>query len=403
MDKQFLREKVQLMLERPFYGSLVVRLQLKTWTHEEQIQKTGMVMPPTFATDGEYIYIPEKHSWSSDEIKTILAHETLHCAFQHVFRCGDKDPRVWNLAADYVVNYILQQDHFTIPKDGCLDPKYANMHAEQVYGKLVSQMQQQKQGGQGQGQEQQQQQKPGQGQQATDLLKPNTGKGKQDSKEAQAKAEELAQEWKEYLAHAVDAAKKQGNLPSGMKELIDDLLFPKLSWDNILYKWLQATKGSTDFTAYPFDRRHIYREVFLPSMTGESIEMNAALDSSGSITKQDLTRWFSELKGVCSIFGDYLIHVWVCDAAIHQEFDVTAETDLPNFALGRGGTSFVPVFDRIKELEYTELPTVYFTDLEGEFPKEKFNNVFWIVQKGNKGKVPFGEVIEIDEDVKKGR
>ena len=158
-----------------------------------------------------------------------------------------------------------------------------------------------------------------------------------------------------------------------------------------------------DFTIYPFDRRHIYREIYLPSMRGDSIEICVGIDDSGSIDHEDLVRYLSEVRGICSIFGEYTIYLFTCDVKIHQEFIITAESDIPNFVVGRGGTSFVPVFDRIKELELDELPLVYFTDLDGEFPKEKRNDVFWVVQKmGYKKQVPFGNIIEIEEGNKNG-
>ncbi len=355
------------MLERPFYGSLIVRLRLQEWDM------------PTFGTDGEFIYVPKKHGFNSEEIKTILAHETLHCALQHVFRCGDRDKMKWNVAADYAVNYILSQDGFVMPKDCLLDHKFAKMHAEKIYAKLPD---------------------PIKIEIPIDLLQPGKDNGKENEKEAQTKADELAQDWKEYLSHAIE--KGRGYIPESLKEFIENLLFPKISWEEILYKYLQASKGCQDFTAYPFDRRHIYREIYLPSMTGDSIEVCVGIDTSGSISHDDLVRYFSEVRGICSIFGEYTVYLFQCDAKLQKEDIITAESDIPNFVTGRGGTNFCPVFDRIRELELEELPLIYFTDLDGEFPKESRPDVYWIIQKnGCTKKAPFGVVVEIENGEKK--
>lgn len=377
MDKQVIREKVQLMLDRPFYGSLIVRLQLREWD-------SG-----TFGVDGEYIYVPKKHNFTPSEIRAILAHETMHCALQHIFRMGNRDRMKWNVAADYAVNLILEKDGFTMPKGALLDNKFSGMHAEKIYAKLPD---------------------PIKIKIPIDLLQPGQnkkGNGKngeleisvqpldeQGKKEAQAKADELAQEWKEYLSHAIE--KGRGDVPGDLKEFIEELLFPKISWEEILYKYLHASKGCQDFTAYPFDRRHIYRDIYLPSMRGDSIEICVGIDTSGSISHDDLIDYFSEVRGICSIFGDYTIYLFQGDSKLQKEDIITSDSDIPNFVIGRGGTNFCPVFKHIEELELTELPLVYFTDLDGEFPKEARPNVFWIIQKGNKiTKVPFGEIIEI--------
>jgi predicted metal-dependent peptidase len=69
--------------------------------------------------------------------------------------------------------------------------------------------------------------------------------------------------------------------------------------------------------------------------------------------------------------------------------------------IGRGGTSFVPVFKRIEELELDHLPLVYFTDLAGDFPKTSRNHVYWITRKSqrtwSKIEPPFGTTILINE------
>lgn len=364
MDIRYQRQKTQLMLSQPFYGSMIVRLQLEEWDKD------------TFGTDGEYLYVPKTCKYNDQEIMTILAHETLHCALGHVFREGNREHFKWNIACDFAVNALLDRNKlFKLPNNCLLDHQYDNFAAEEIYNRLP---------------ESKSQSLP-----MPDLEKPKAG-NKEDGQSTEARMKELAQEWKERLAHSVESSR--GTLPDGMKEIIDEILFPKLSWDQILYKFLQASKGCTDFTAYPFDRRHIYREVYLPSMTGDSIELAVAFDTSGSIGKDDLVRFFSEVRGICSVFGEYVIHLIQCDTDVHKYDIITAESDIPNFAIGRGGTSFVPVFKKLDELEISELPLVYFTDLEGEFPKNPKANTYWIIRKGNsRTKAPFGEVIAIDD------
>ena len=384
MDKKVIRAKIKLMLERPFWGSLITRLELKEWDEG------------TFATEGKHIFVPkDTEKFTSIDLEAILAHETAHCALLHCFRIGKRNHLKWNVAADYATNLLISKDNFIMPKNSLFDKKFEGMNTEKIFSLLPD---------------------PVTIKIPIDVLNPGDGNSKNKDKNGKSgtnkgeieisgygvSTKELEQEWKEAVANAVQVAKSRGTLPGEFEEYISDYLFPKISWQEILYKYLQVAKGQNDFTAYPFDRRHIYREIYLPSMTGDMIELCLAVDTSGSISKEDLTRYISEVRGLCSIFGSYIIHFWMCDAAIHgEDYIITEDSEVPKMMIGRGGTSFVPVFKRIEELELKELPMVYFTDLNGEFPPLKRNDVFWIIKKEqykyNKITPPFGAIIEIDE------
>lgn len=372
MEQRVVRAKIRLMMNRPFWGSLIVRLELKEWDSD------------TFATDGKYIFVPkDTKNYTFSELEGVLAHETAHCALLHCFRINKRNHLKWNIAADYADNLLITKDEFILPKGALLDKKFDGMHTEKIYSLLPD---------------------PTTIKIPIDVLAPGS-KGEKGEIEVSGygvSSKELEQEWKEAVSNAVQVAKNRGTLPGGFEEYISDYLFPKISWQEILYKYLQVAKGQNDFTSYPFDRRHIWRDVYLPSMNGDMIELCLAVDTSGSISKEDLTRYISEVRGLCSIFGSYIIHFWMCDAAIHgEDYIITEDSDVPKMMIGRGGTSFVPVFKRIEELELEDLPVVYFTDLEGEFPKIKRNDVFWIIRKEqqqyNKIVPPFGAVIKIDE------
>jgi len=60
------------------------------------------------ATDGVKFYIgPEFASYSANERAFIIAHELSHIILRHPWRIGDKDPMLWNIAGDYVINDAL--------------------------------------------------------------------------------------------------------------------------------------------------------------------------------------------------------------------------------------------------------------------------------------------------------
>lgn len=402
VDNAIIRQKIDLMITQPFWGSLITRLLLREWDMD------------TFGTNGKSLCVPAKKYWSKyspAEILFILAHETWHCAGGHLTRRGNRDPYIWNVACDFATNLLLVKAGFTRPKDGCYDEKYEGMTPEKIYGLLIQQIQQQ--GGKGQKGSGSGKGKKGEGSSGgdsdgdnpygiwKDLQEP--GEGEKDGDGNKYDPKELEQEWREAVTAAIRHAQSRGRLPSGMEEYIDECLFPKVPWQDLLLHWLQTTKGCNDYTAYPFNRRHIYREIYLPSLQGERIEVILGMDTSGSIGTEDLVRYFSELRGICNVFNDFTIHFIECDADVHNYTIIESDSDVPRIAVGRGGTDFRPFFKKVEELQLEHLPIVYFTDLDGYFPDSwSGDSVFWLIRKsqnrgGRHDEVPFGRIIEIDD------
>src|SRR5205085_500100 len=74
---------------------------------------------PTAATDGRDIFINPRfwNGLTPAERLGLLAHEVLHAALLHVPRRGKRNPLIWNIAADIVVNgIVLAQEGFVLPK-----------------------------------------------------------------------------------------------------------------------------------------------------------------------------------------------------------------------------------------------------------------------------------------------
>lgn len=152
--------KRKMLVKYPFFGSVVASVGYK---ENKDI--------PTAGTDGETIYYNPEYleSLSVEEQTFVFAHEVCHIAFNHILRSEGKDPKLWNIATDGVINQFLKRDGLKMAK-GVVDMAEAiNYDAEQLYEKLLQekqQRQQQQQNGQGNGQNQQgnQQQNGGGGQ-----------------------------------------------------------------------------------------------------------------------------------------------------------------------------------------------------------------------------------------------
>jgi len=62
---------------------------------------------------------------------------------------------------------------------------------------------------------------------------------------------------------------------------------------------------------------------------------------------------------------------------------------------GGGGTRFTPVFDWLDQQGETPDLVVYFTDAEGEFPKQEPRMpVLWLVK--GRAKVPWGQRVQLN-------
>ena len=66
---------------------------------------------PIAATDGQVvIYNPQfMNSIQDDDLSFILYHEFLHIILMHHFRRGNRDPKLWNVAADIAVNLLIEK------------------------------------------------------------------------------------------------------------------------------------------------------------------------------------------------------------------------------------------------------------------------------------------------------
>jgi predicted metal-dependent peptidase len=115
------------LLGQPFFGTLSLRLKLFP----------GSL--PTMATDGSRIvYNPAfLDELNPAELEGTLAHEVLHCALAHQCRRGNRDPELWNEAADLAINPILIANRFTLPAGALIDPAFTNLSAEEIYVLLL--------------------------------------------------------------------------------------------------------------------------------------------------------------------------------------------------------------------------------------------------------------------------
>jgi len=399
--------RTRLIMERPFLGSLVMHLPLKAapeWCR-------------TTATDAKAFYFNPGFIDNLNLAQTqfVLAHEAMHCAMGHDHRRNGRVKRRWDVACEHAVNLVLIEDGMKPPLHGILaDQNYLTLSAEEIYPMIPDDTPEESfdehlfdsDNDTGSSpDENQRQDNPeagesgGQGREGRSEAEEREGGGGQASQKpdplSQAEREELSEQWKNRLAAAAQAARQAGKLSQSMMRWVDDLLAPSLPWRALLARFF-AVNQRDDYSWRRPSRRE--GDALLPRLSSEGLDVVAAIDTSGSIGDEELREFVTELD---ALKGQVRAKVTLlaCDNHVAEdapwEFEPWDTMQLPPGLEGGGGTDFRPVFDWIETENRSPNLLVYFTDAEGEFPKQPpAYPVIWLVK--GKGKVPWGERVQLN-------
>ena len=85
------------------------------------------------------IYINPHAGLNAAELRFVMAHEFLHAGLRHDVRCEGRDPYLWNVACDYVINsWLIEMGVGVMPTTGGLyDPELKGESAEAIYDRIV--------------------------------------------------------------------------------------------------------------------------------------------------------------------------------------------------------------------------------------------------------------------------
>jgi predicted metal-dependent peptidase len=300
------------------------------------------------------------------QLEFLMGHEVLHCVYDHMGRRGERDPQLWNIADDYCVNADLKKHRVgefitTVP---CLyEQKYEGMSAEEVYddlyenaekidiGDLIDKLLDDHMDGDEEGK--------GSGGEEGDA------KGNGRPKLSQAEKDQIKDEIKEAVLAAAAASDGAGNLPAGVKRLIQDMTAPKMNWRELLRMQLESTIKS-DFTWMRNSRRGWHMDAVMPGMKNdEMIDIAISIDASGSIGERMLKDFLAEVQGIMDSFPAYRIHIVTFDTRIYnpQQYDSENLDSICDYEVaGGGGTDFDCVFEYFKENDIEPKRHIMFTD-----------------------------------------
>jgi predicted metal-dependent peptidase len=367
---------------------------------------------PIAATDGSSLLLnPDTFfNYKLPERLFICVHEIMHAIYDHMgmmhqFQRRGKvafpdgtvlpyDHMTMNRAMDYVINDILIDAGVgSYNKDWLHDTSIATKMDSVIdaYKKVFKQ--QQGNGGKGGN-------NPGGNgsQQGFDQhLAPGSAKGQDPTTASQQRN---AQEWKSQVAAGVAAQKAQGKLPAGLERIFGEVLEPKVDWREKIQALFARRLGSGARDWKRPDRRLIVRDIYAPGRAGfGSGVVVVGADTSGSVGPKELDMFFAEIAGILEDVKPKALYILWCDAHVHDVDECEDPSDLNAIrrkgVKGGGGTSFVPVFEKIDELGIVPEALVYLTDGQGTFPsKAPSYPVIW----GNiypQSTYPWGDVVDI--------
>lgn len=353
--------RVGLLLRHPFFGNMATRLRIQA--ADEWL--------PTAAVDGRNLYFNTQffNAMSNKEVEFVIAHEILHCVFDHLGRRTwqdrDMDPVLSNIAQDYIVNNLLIRDRIgSEPRlvDCFKDTKYAGWTSEEVYDELFKQAEKN-------GKEfldslgsmlDEHLDLDGDGEPSDEDGKDGKGRPKFSREEMQ----KIRDEVKEAMLSAAQAA-GAGNTPGEITRMIKELTEPKMNWRELLRQQIQSTVKH-DFTFSRPSRKGWHTGAVLPGQNyDETIDIAISLDMSGSIGDSQARDFLSEIKGIMDEYKDYQIKLWCFDTKVYNEQDFTADTgeDLLSYEImGGGGTDFMANWKYMQHNDIQPKKFIMFTD-----------------------------------------
>lgn len=303
-----LREFIKRMLiQQPFYGDILLRLPI---VRDDTI--------PTACTDGRTIRWSGRffRGLTPEQRHYVLMHEVFHTLLRHPRRLRDRQPQLWNVAADIVVNSYCDRLAtslrnvpglgLTRPSSGIFRRISYSETAENLYGRLLAENEGFKKGDR-----------------AIRLRADyvSAGKGKpemvrlpdMDLVGGAADSAVLSPDEEEALEAALTSlireAASLGRGAGGSTFIPDILLQLKktkpLDWRRLLREFLNDVQSDDTSYATP-ERKYLHMDMILPGHGlqegGDLDSVWAFVDSSGSIGRDALEEFLTQLYAIVKEF-----------------------------------------------------------------------------------------------------
>jgi len=425
---------VEFLYQSPFIGYCLTNFCLNEIKDEKLMPTMGVRVQHgrvVLSYNPEYV-----GGLASEELLAVLEHELMHVLHYHMTRREYRDPLIFNIACDMVINKVITRK---LPP-GCLYPNKEwakeNLYAEWVYEQLMKNVKFVKcnkscmQPGNGQGKKQ----PGGSGDGEEDKNGKGGEKGQGEGEKGQGKGkgkgtQDDPQEcdgsggcpqgsmvgdhsgWdssddagvvEAVVRDMVDRAvqKSKGSIPGEYQDVVDKILKGKISWKNLV-KYSMASKLRLNReTSWKVRNRRLLSvcpTFILPgSLRRRGCDVVIAVDTSGSIGQEEFAAFFGEMESLIRRLNATVTLIQ-CDAQV-TSCEPYVKGAWKNIKIaGRGGTDFRPVIKYIDDNKIVTKMLIYFTDGMGDFPDKepsKYSTLWVMTEK--KSISPIGKTIFLD-------
>ena len=381
--------RTRLILDKPFLGALALRLPMiaadPKWCQ-------------TTSTDARSFYYNPAYidALSMEQAQFVLANQALHCALSHFSRRQHRSRFRWNIACDHAINPLLVKDGLIPPPGTLVLECFEGMTAEEIYPSIDENdsdepSEQPQQDGEGSGDSKDESQ-------GREQDSPGHGEARgaaQPQPLSASEQESLTAQWQQRLAGAAQQAQQAGKLGGILGRMVGELMQPKLPWRLLLARYL--TQYARDDYSYMRPSRR-EGEMILPSLRSAQADILVVLDTSGSVSEQEIAEFISEIDAIKGQLRARIV-LHACDTALAEDgpwlFEPWDEFRFREAIQGGGGTDFRPVFEWVSRQGREPDLLLYFTDAQGEFPPvEPGFPVLWLVK--GRAPVPWGQRIQLN-------
>lgn len=290
------------------------------------------------------IYINPAAGLDEREARFVMAHEMLHAGLRHQSRRQGRDPYLWNVACDYVINgWLVEMGLGALPQFGGLyDPELKGLSAESVYDRIVNDLRKYRK------------------------LATLRGIGLGDMLERRPGTRELNGEslddfYRRCLSQGLVYHQScgRGDIPAGLIEEIRALSQPPIAWDVALARWFDDHFPPLEKLrtyARPSRRQSATPDIPRPSYTappGDAARtFGVILDTSGSMDRQLLAKALGAISSYSLSRDVPFVRVVFCDAAPYDQGYLSLEDIAGRVQVkGRGGTVLQPGIDLLERAE----------------------------------------------------
>ena len=291
----------------------------------------------------EEIYINSAVRYTEQQWRFVLAHEYLHAGLGHHERCRGRDPYLWNIACDFVINGWLHEMQIgSMPEDVLYDENLCNLSAESVYDEILRNLRK------------------------YSKLETLRGYGKGDIMGSSLGKAGAAVSLDEFCKNALQQgltfheAQGRGLVPAGLIEEIRALSMPPIPWDVELANWFDVHFAPLErYRSYARPSRRQASTPDIPRPRYQTMDIltksrtfGVVIDTSGSMEPQLIGKALGAVASYAASHEVPFARVVFCDAQAYDAGYVSPEDIAGRVAVkGRGGTALQPGIDLLEQAQ----------------------------------------------------